>query len=417
MLTVVCGLTGFLSGVGVSERPEAVAAGMLPKLYYTLGLFIFGGMDLGTPTGGPMWGRWLLWLAYFVAPIITASAVVEAVLHMIGPETLLLRRMRGHVVVAGCGELTTLYLRRLRVVRPDIPVVVVGSVRELDRFDELRDAYRAQVVTGDITSDVVLKRLRLEHAARILLMAEDDFVNLDAATRILHWAPGIGQRVIVHVSDLRLLRSMAATGLAQRLHAFNGHQIAASHLVQMHLLDHFRRTEHLDVVVLAGFGRFGQTILEELQHGAGGSFDRVVIVDFDATRGAAVFDEQVGFSEGYRREIVDGDLRDPAVWRDVQSRIELVGEEPVFLVGSGDDRINLRLGLWLAQRYPCGLVVARSERRRSFAEAVSREAGFRPFSVAELVTHSMPDAWFGPAGSARDEPRPGESIVAPIELN
>jgi hypothetical protein len=248
------------------------------------------------------------------------------------------------------------------------------------------------------------------------LLSPDDFTNLDAATKILDLAPDIGERVIVHVGDLRFMRSVAATRLARSCHTFNGHQIAAVHLVQAHLLDHFRRTAHLDLVVLAGFGRFGQTVLDELQRGADGGFDRVVIVDLEASRGAAIFAEQVGFDEGYHHEIVDGDLRDPKVWDAVQARFDLRHVQPVVVVGSGDDRMNLRLGLSLAERYPTAYVIARSDRQRSFAKAVSREAGIQTFSVGELVTQSMPDAWFGPAGSAPDEPKPGESIVASVSL-
>ena len=37
-------------------------------------------LDLGTPTDGPQYGRILLWVAYFSAPIWTASAVFETIL-------------------------------------------------------------------------------------------------------------------------------------------------------------------------------------------------------------------------------------------------------------------------------------------------------------------------------------------------
>jgi len=187
---------------------------------------------------------------------------------------------------------------------------------------------------------------------------------------------------------------MAGTRLARRCQIFNGHQIAASHLVQTSVLDHFRRTEPRDLVILAGFGRFGETILSELQSRAAGNFDHVVIIDVDAERRAMVFDEQIGFTDDYRRDILSGDLRDPALWRSLAERVDLVEAEPVFVLGSGVDRTNLRTALWLAQKYPKAFVMARSEARWSFAEEVSREVGIHTFSVAELVTQSMPIEWF-----------------------
>jgi voltage-gated potassium channel Kch len=386
------GVVGFLSGVGVSERAlEDTAA--LSKVYYTLGLFLFGGMDLGTPVGGPAWGRSLLWVAYFMAPAITASAVIDAALRVLAPERRL-KRMRDHVVVAGAGQLTLLYLRRMRQADPRSTVVVVVPPGAASTATELRDAYGARVVVGDVASPALLRRLGLVHARRVLLLTDDDFTNLDAATQILALVPRLGPDVVVHVSDLRFLHSMAGTRLARRCQIFNGHQIAASHLVQTRVLDHFHRTNPRDLVILAGFGRFGETVLEQLQRGATGSFDHVIIIDVDAEQRALVFEEEVGFRGDYRRDVVSGDLRDPGLWRSLAARVDLGDKEPVFVLGSGVDRTNLRTAMWLARKYPRAFVLARSEARWSFAEEVSREAGIHTFSVAELVTQSMPVEWF-----------------------
>lgn len=277
LVAFVLGVSGLLSGVGVSER-EIGGADVLTKIYYTLGLFLFGGMDLGTPQGGPLWGRSLLWVAYFMAPAITASAVIDAALRVLAPERRF-KRMRDHVIVAGAGQLTLLYLRRLREADARCPVVVVVPPDSKVVSSELRDAYGVRVIVGDVASPAVLRRLGLLNARRVLLFTDDDFTNLDAATQILAQNPRLGPDVVVHVSDLRFLHSMAGTRLARRCQIFNGHQIAASHLVQTRVLDHFRRTNPRDMVILAGFGRFGETVLEELQRGAEGSFDHVVIID------------------------------------------------------------------------------------------------------------------------------------------
>lgn len=392
LVAFVLGVVGFLAGVGTSER-EIGEAGVLTKVYYTLGLFLFGGMDLGTPTGGPAWGRSFLWVSYFLAPAITASAVIDAALRVLAPERRL-KRLRDHVVVAGTGQLTTLYLQRLRAAAARATVVVVVPPGSTASTSELRDLYGARVVVGDVASPGVLRRLGLARAQRVLLLTDDDFTNLDAATKILAQEPHLGPDVVVHVSDLRFLHSMAGTRLARRCQIFNGHQIAASHLVQTSVLDHFRRTTPRDLVILAGFGRFGETVLEELQRGAAGSFDHVVIIDVDAERRATVFDEEIGFSSDYRRDVVSGDLRDPGLWRTLAHQVDLGQKEPVFLLGSGVDRTNLRTAMWLAQKYPRAFVMARSEARWTFAEEVSREAGIHTFSVAELVTQSMPVEWF-----------------------
>ena len=85
MLVFVAGLLAFAGGAEVSEL-DVSKLGLLGKAYYTLGLFILAGIDIGVPSGGPGWAQGMLWFAYFAAPAITTSAVVEAVLRALRPD-------------------------------------------------------------------------------------------------------------------------------------------------------------------------------------------------------------------------------------------------------------------------------------------------------------------------------------------
>jgi voltage-gated potassium channel Kch len=389
----VFALYSFELGVATTGRPEIREAGFLAHTYYAAGLFVLGGMDLGMPTGGPLFGRVLLWAAYFVAPVITAEALIEGVLQAIRPRHWELRRMRGHVVIAGCGKLTMQYLARLRKVQPRKQVVVVETRADHPNLDEARDLFGVYVVIGDIDSDALLGGLRLEHADRVLLLTGEDFINLDTASKVLHVAPRLGRHVIVHLGDLHFLRAVAGTRVAKECTFFNTHQIAAEHLVETRLLSHFDRTEPLDAVVIAGFGRFGQTVLAELQKRAAGKFERVVLVDLECHLRTRLFQEQIGFAGGYEVERVVGDLRDPELWAGLADRFGFDKGEPAVVLGSGEDGTNLQAALRLKSRYPNAFVIARSFRHSAFAEDVAADAGFDAFSVADLVADSMPTDW------------------------
>lgn len=382
-------------GVGVSDRDAVAEAGLFTKAYYTLGLFVLGGMDLGMPVGGPPVGRALLWFAYYAAPTITASAVIEGLLRALGPRVWMLRRMRRHVVIAGCGKLTMLYLARLREVDRRRPVVIVETQPDRPNLDEARVVFGATIVTGDIRNSLLLAALRLDRAERVLLLTGDDFTNLDTAAAMLRLVPDLGPRTIVHVGDLGFMRVMAHTSVARECHVFNTHQIAAEHLVRTRLLDHFQHTAKLDVVVLAGFGRFGQTVLAELQRRAAGKFELVVIVDFDVERRLREFDDQVGFSASYGHVGISGDLSDPGLWAQVAERHGIAEREPAFVLGSGNDGVNLQAALRLSSKYPGALIIARGFLHSSFAEEVSNEGHFHSFSIADLVSQSLPDGWLG----------------------
>jgi len=387
------GWGAFVVGVGVSDRVGVEHAGILTQAYYALGLFVLGGLDLGVPAGGPAVGRGLLWCAYFLAPALTASAVVEGILRAIRPRRWVLRRLRGHVVVAGGGKLMMEYVARLRQADKRRPVVIVETRGDRPNLDEARDVYGAHIVIGDIRSDVLLGALRLPHAHRLLLFTGDDFVNLDTAAKALQLAPNLSERIVVHVADLHFMRVVEHTRVASEIIVFNSHQVAAEHLVKSKLLTHFEQTDPLDAVVIAGFGRFGQTVLKELQHHAGGHFDRVVLVDLDCRRRALLFDEQVGFHGAFARDVVDGDLRDPGLWQQLEEQCSFSAVEPAFVIGSGDDSINLHTALWLKSKYPNAYVVARSFRQSAFAQEVSKKGGIEVFSVADLMQRSIPDHW------------------------
>ncbi len=389
-----CGFAGFVMGAEAADRPGIPDAGILTQVYYTVGLFVLGGLDLGMPTGGTATARALLWIGYFGAPAITASAVIEGLLRAIDPNRWRMRRLRRHIVIGGAGRLAGRYVHKLRAAHAYCPIVVVEERTNLPQAHLIREKFRVSLVTGDVRSRTLLHSVHPERAKRVLLLTGDDFANLDAATSILSMAPDIGKDLVVHVADLRFMRLMAHTRVATECTIFNTYQIAASHLVVSQLIPHFERTEFRDLLVLAGFGRLGQTILDELQRSAPDSLAEVVIIDLEGDERAMVFDEQVGFSGEYDWDVVDGDVGDVRVWSALETKYEFDKRAPVFVIGSGKDGTNLRIALRLSKRYEDSLSVARIYSPSAFASEISQQAGVHVFSVAELIDQSMPAAWF-----------------------
>ena len=390
----VVAITAFSMGVGVSQRDIADAS-IAERAYYGLGLFVLGGLDIGLPEGGPFVGRAMLWAAYFVAPAITVSALLETAIRLIGPVAMRVRLLSDHVVLGGAGRLTVLYVRKLRKRDPRRPVVVVEQDPSFSPFiTELRDVHRALIVTGDIASDAVLNSLHMERAHRVLLLTGDDFSNLDAAAKILRLAPGLAGSIVVHVSDLGFIRQTAGSSVARHCEVFNGHEFAAIHLVREHLVKHFRNTPNRDLVVLAGFGRFGQTVLDQLQKHALGSFGRVVIIDDNAGRYVRAFEEGPGFAPEYDHIVIEGNLRDNQIWKRIAKIVEADGHDPVVVMGSGDDGTNLHAALSVRKQHPGAYVIVRSFRTSPFTEEVAREAGAHAFNLGGLIESGMPQRWF-----------------------
>ena len=388
-----CAMLGLSSGVGLTERPDVVEGSLLAKAYYSLGLFVVGGLDIGLPTGGPQLGRVLLWIAYFGSPLLAASAVMEALLIVISKERWQLRRIKNHIVVVGSGNLTTSYLRMLRQQPNHIPVIVIDHAIDLAREHELTATFDVTVINGDVTHDFMLQKLRLHRARRVMLLGDDDFVAFEAASKVLRLYPKLTSQIVLHGGSLRFLRAMQSTQIANQVTLFNSYNLAAKGLVNSALIDHFKKTNCQDTVVIAGFGLFGQTILEELQINAGDEIDLVAIVDKQAHRRVQIVDEQQKSGAFYERKIYQGDTTHPDVWRKLTGDIDLSRGEPVVIMGTGDSANNLRTALWIKQKYNNALIFVRTNDTSEFAQAVGKEHGVHCISITRLVEDNIPLEW------------------------
>ncbi len=390
-----CAMTAFELGVSVTERPDVVGAGWLTHAYYSLSLFVVGGVDLGTPTGSSSLFRSLLWLAYFGAPILTASTLLDALLRVFRPHQWQLNRINNHILVVGAGELSLSYLRVLRSHDMKTPVVVACKSLEDNIVEELTQSFGAIVIKGDITHEFFLRQLRVDKTKKILLLEDDSLRNYEAASKILKLAPDIGNKIVIHCVNLRFMRAMATSRVAKECQTFNTYHLAAVGLVRSHLLEHFKETRPKDVVILAGFGRFGQTILEELQSEAVNELDTVAIVDKDADRRVLVADEQMHFSDNYRRVILEGDIGHPDVWKRLQENGCFESRDTVVVLGTGREEDNLRTALWIRHKFPGTKVFARSSRESNFAGEVTAEHDIINISIMQLVEESIPKDWLG----------------------
>ena len=387
------GFIGLNAGVSLSERTDVVASGILTKAYYALGFFVVGGLDVGTPVGGPLWARSILWLAYFGAPLLTASAVIDAVIQVITPDRWHLRRIQDHVIVFGSGPLTLSYLSQLQRHSPALKIVVVDIAFDPVREQELINKFGVTTLIGDLTHDYLLHQLRLKNARQVLLFGDNDFQGFEAATRILQIAPRLQQKLILHCHNLRFMRSIANTALASQCEIFNKYNLAATGFVQDNLLDHFHLTTDKDVVILAGFGRFGQSVLEELQTIAASEIAHVAVIDIDADRRVLVAAEQDRLGNDYQRTVLQGDVAHPTVWEQLTQIVDLKISQPTVILGTGKEQENLRTALWIKQRFPNARVFARTNDISKFALEVGSEHGIKSISITQLMEDHFPNRW------------------------
>jgi hypothetical protein len=401
VLVFVLTLTAFAVGVGTTGGDEVGARSFLAWIYYAAGLFVFGGLDLGAPVGGPAWARAALWTAYFLAPIITATALVEAILRLIRPARAATAAMTGHVVVVGSGQVGLAYLQAVRVVEPDIPILLLDRSDRATELLEVERMGRVEVVRADPRRPATLDLLALEGAARMIVVTDDDLVNLEVAWGASQSVPTLP--VAVHVADLTLLRPVnrlvrdqaaSSAGPAHSPLVFNTHRIGALHLYERFLHPHFEETRQRDVVVIGGFGRFAQTILELLRVTAADDLERVVIVDAEASRLVRQFEADVPLGD-LSLVTIDGDLEDPGTWARVEESLVDFDVAPVFLLASSNEVVNLRAAVLLRGRSPQARVFARCFHRGRFGESLAEQREFELLAFEDVLREALVDHYQG----------------------
>ncbi len=383
-------LYAFSVGVDVTDRPGLSGHGLMTHFYYAVGLFFLGGMDLGTPRGGPEVARAMMWFAYFAAPTITTGAVIEGLLRIIGSHWLDRFGLRNHVVVVGLGRVGMSFVEALREREPGRVIVVVDRELGQANIEQARRRFGARFVPGDIRLKGTLSQLSLDRAYAIALMTDDDLTNLEAGWAVAKRFPNLS--VVAHVSDIAMNRAVRAAVEDEdggRLRVFNRHRLAARHLYDEHLRAIFCGSEPQDTVVLAGFGRFGQTILEFLEQQAAHEIGKVVIVDKLAGARLRTFREQVKSEAQCHVAVVEGDVSDPQVWDRVGALLGDIDNPPVIVLGCDDDRVNLRGAMYLRPRWPDAQLFVRTQHESAFTEELSDKHHFKVLAIDQVLEEAL----------------------------
>lgn len=388
-------ILGFESGVTLSDAEGELPRSLAVNAYYALSLFVIGGIDIGTPMAGSPWAIILLWFAYFAAPILAVSTLLDLFLRLFTRNRWRMQRLRNHVIIEGDDDLARAYLRHLRRMDPRRQVVVVSATAfTRSSRAQLEQGFDALTWEGELIDDFTFDQLRVRHAAKVLFFSDHSLRNFEAVKSILDRRPKLAGRIVLQVSRLRFMRAMLSSRVAQSVNVFNGYQFAAENLVRTVVVPQVRQSESSVAVVIAGFGRFGQSVFETLQAQVSDRVDAVVVIEHEAERRVMVTREQVSISTDFELKVLQGDMEDPSVWHDVDRFWDTTRRDTLFILATNREEDNLRTALWLRRRNSEALIFSRLRRASSFAEEVGVDHNIIAMSPSQLIEQSMPDSWF-----------------------
>lgn len=394
----VLAISGFAGGANTTNIPEMQSQGPLAWVYYAASLFVFGGTDLGTPLPeGPLLPRAALWIAFYLAPLITTTVVADALLSLLRARAAKERILQEHMVVVGSGDLALAYVAAVQAVDPGRSVLLAEHRAEqaLPEFLPADRPGEPLRLRGNLMQEPVLGALALERAHRVVVIGDDDLLNLECAWAMHDINPSLP--VAAHVAELALLRPVNRMARSRRERGggrgpsvFSTHRIAALQLYDEHLGSHFERTGARDEVVIAGFGRLGQTFLELLLARADDEVARVLVVEPGASRALRQFTADVD-TGGIEVLALDGALDDPGTWEQVASLLASGQGASVALFAQADPLLNLRAAMLLRSGLPGTRGFLRCFHRTAFAAALAEQLGMELFSLEDMLRDALRD--------------------------
>ena len=399
-------ILAFQQGVDVSDRGPISDTDFLTQLYYGLGLFALGGMDLGTPTGGPESWRSILWAMYFLAPAIAAITFLEGLWRTLRPWFTTRYPWRNHLVIAGAGRVAVACVDESLKRYPRRAILVIEPREDHPSWSRLEALPNVHMIRGDITDSSLLSHLRLHKAKALLLLTNNEFANIEVTARLrggLIHAGATDMPLMVRVSDLTLLKAaqplMTKETLLVNVHqgvATNFHEISARQMLQ---------TQGGDALVLAGFGRFSQTFLRcFLTDDSSREIIHIHVIDQNVDLSWAQFADTLERESRAHLEaklsLHTGDVRDPRVWSQVlESESMLESTSPsahnlVVTLATSDYALNLQASLTLRSRLPDAFIAVRTFDHSAFSAQVAESQNIMVVYAADELKERIAHNWF-----------------------
>jgi hypothetical protein len=328
-------------------------------LYFALSLFIIGGIDIGLPVGSSALVLVLLWICYFLAPLMTLSIVYqviqEKVLSHFSP------RWKNHSVICGLGRNGRLIYDLIKEHEPERHrIIVIERDVNNSRSVFLQKSKTTWWLKDDFTQLSVLRRAHIGKAKRIYITTNLDITNLNTLVMI----QGLTKRrkyqqTFFHLGNLGLHELWQNTFLKDPLYAgvkiFNGYQVVTRRLYQRWVLGKNYIDPAGNIFIILGYGRFGQMLFYHLANDKERqSHDDIVVVasrmNIDLRQSKFRAAQEHAVMGCFIHNPIEGDIHTAEVWDMVAGKIRDSRKNAiVFLCRDGDMEnlelaVNMKLG-------------------------------------------------------------------------
>jgi len=396
LLVFILALIAFNHGVYLEGKPNICTDTIFVQIYYTIGLFLLAGIDFGMPMGGTEFYRILLYIAYFLAPLITVLAVIEAVLKSISPDYLK-RPYKNHVVIIGASkqaisiihgwsypEIQTNNTDYYQAGKTKIIVVEKDpNNTKLEYFRELSKKQKIEIIIGDINHSSILNRLNVKQALWCIVTTNSDILNINISLKFQHDFNLRDEAIITLVEDDDLVADLLnIEEVNSKITLVSTHRSLAN----CFLYRYVQTFLYLENLVIFGFGRFGQNILESLSGSI--TFKNLIIIDPDAEQKyknwvfkKKLYDEN--FNPSYIVKTYNNKQQDSQIIEYIKEKFNKAQCIHFIMCAKLPDYANIKLAINLAESFKKSIIYLRSQ-VTLYEKLIGFDSRNMPFDIGVL---------------------------------
>ena len=405
LLVFILALLAFNNGVYLEDKPNICTDPLFVQIYYIIGLFLLAGIDFGMPVGGTDFYRILLYISYFLAPLITVLAVIEAVLKTIGADYLK-RPYKNHVVIIGASKeaisiihswnapenmpyigvgfdrkwsnllcnnklYRTIYIKYFKGgfrdfgYYQDTKLIVVEkdpNNTKLEYFRELSKRRKVDIIIGDVNHSSIINKLNIGQALDCILTTNSDILNINIALKLIDDYGVKKDRIITRVENNDLIIDLINSEEEEALNL----RLTTTHrkLANCFLYRYIQTFLFLENLVIFGFGTFGQNILESISRSI--SFKNLIIIDPDAEQKyknwvfkKKLYDEN--FNPSYIVKTYNNKQQDSQIIEYIKEKYNKEQCIHFIMCAKLSDYANIKLATNIAESFKKSIIYLRSQ--------------------------------------------------------
>ncbi len=292
-------------GVTVAAKPDLGNEPTSILLFHCISLFTFGAKDFGMPNGGNPILQNILYLTYFVAPLISLSALAECMYFFSKPILPLLLFRGNHFIIIGngrVGKATANQLQNRFSAKSKVVIIDKNIEKESNGLQVFRN--NKILVNADVLNSQILQKINIKKAKGVFILTDNEWVNFKTYYQIRdNISSNSNNRIYVRLSSVDLIHFLQNKDLNNDWRA--EHHFINVHIASTHqLFSAYQNNQNsanpkstfivwnkapLKQVVMIGFGRFAQAFLSEMKIKNYLSAAKIIILDLDAQGAWRIF--------------------------------------------------------------------------------------------------------------------------------